>query len=131
MLLNSNPHFNLLLLGHLTAKSDVYSFGVVLLEMLTGRRVVDNNRPPGENNLIPWAKPYLTRKRRILYIMDARIKGQYSVNAALRAATLATKCLSTEPRSRPDMDEVVKALEKLQDLKDSGGSGSSRRMEAR
>ncbi|KAJ0735070.1 putative protein kinase RLK-Pelle-RLCK-VIIa-2 family [Helianthus annuus] len=31
--------------GHLTAKSGVYSFRVVLLEMLTGRRSMDKNRP--------------------------------------------------------------------------------------
>lgn len=103
--------------GHLTTKSDVYSFGVVLLEMLTGRRVIDKNRPTGEHNLIPWAKPYLTNKRRIMYVMDARIQGQYTVAQALRAASLALKCLSVEPKSRPEMDQVVKDLEQLQDMK--------------
>ncbi|KAK1355330.1 Receptor cytoplasmic kinase [Heracleum sosnowskyi] len=110
--------------GHLTTKSDVYSFGVVLLEMLTGRRVIDKNRPTGEHNLIPWAKPYLTSKRRIFYVMDARIQGQYTLAAALRATSLALKCLSVEPRSRPDMDQVVKALEQLQDMKISANSKS-------
>lgn len=102
--------------GHLTAKSDVYSFGVVLLEMLTGRRVLDKNRPPGEHNLIEWAKPYLGSKRRIFHVMDARIKGQYSIAGALRAATLAIKCLAVEPKYRPNMDEVVRGLEQLMDL---------------
>ncbi|CAI9092395.1 OLC1v1027622C1 [Oldenlandia corymbosa var. corymbosa] len=107
--------------GHLTTKSDVYSFGVVLLEMLTGRRVIDKNRPPGEQNLIEWAKPYLASKRRIFQVMDVRIEGQYSLRGAARAAALAVKCLSTEPKYRPNMEEVVKALEQLQDL-DAGGS---------
>ncbi|KAL8470496.1 hypothetical protein ACS0TY_033116 [Phlomoides rotata] len=101
--------------GHLTARSDVYSFGVVLLEMLTGRRVLDKNRPHGEQNLIEWAKPYLASKRRVLRVIDARIEGQYTPNGALRAATLAVKCLAIEPKYRPMMDEVVKALEHLQD----------------
>lgn len=92
--------------------------------MLTGRRVIDKNRPTGEHNLIPWAKPYLTSKRRILYVMDARIQGQYTLAAALKAASLALKCLSVEPRSRPDMDHVVKALEQLQDMKVSANSKS-------
>lgn len=105
--------------GHLTTKSDVYSFGVVLLEMLTGRRVVDKNRPPGEQNLIEWAKPYLGSKRRILHVMDARIEGQYSIGGALRAATLAIKCLAIEPKYRPNMEEVVKALEQLVNLNTS------------
>mgnify|MGYP004716102449 CR=1 FL=1 len=42
------------LTGQLTAKSDVYSFGVVFLEMITGRRVIDNSRPSEEQNLIQW-----------------------------------------------------------------------------
>ncbi|XP_022890942.1 receptor-like cytoplasmic kinase 176 [Olea europaea var. sylvestris] len=101
--------------GHLTARSDVYSFGVVLLEMLTGRRVIDKNRPHGEQNLIEWARPYLASKRRIFRVMDARIEGQYSPTGALKAATLAVKCLALEPKYRPNMEEVVKALEQLQD----------------
>ena len=40
--------------GHLTAKSDVYSFGVVLLELLTGQKPIDHNRPPGKINLTSW-----------------------------------------------------------------------------
>ncbi|KAH6802373.1 Protein kinase superfamily protein [Perilla frutescens var. frutescens] len=101
--------------GHLTSRSDVYSFGVVLLEMLTGRRVLDKNLPSGEQNLIIWARPFLASKRRVLRVMDARIQGQYSPNAALKAASLAVKCLATEPKHRPTMKEVVAAIELLQD----------------
>uniref|UniRef100_A0A0D3C8B2 Protein kinase domain-containing protein n=1 Tax=Brassica oleracea var. oleracea TaxID=109376 RepID=A0A0D3C8B2_BRAOL len=52
--------------GHLTTKSDVSSFRVVLLELLSGRRAMDRNRPSGERNLVEWAKPYLANKRKIL-----------------------------------------------------------------
>lgn len=126
--------------GHLTSRSDVYSFGVVLLEMLTGRRVLDKNLPQGEQNLIIWARPFLASKRRVLRIMDGRIQGQYSPNAAVRAATLAVKCLATEPKHRPAMKDVVTALELLQDtgsVKSDGGvqhhrtvGGDSRRRAA-
>ena len=40
--------------GQLTTRSDVYSFGVVFLEIISGRRVIDNSRPAGEQNLIVW-----------------------------------------------------------------------------
>ncbi|XP_019461986.1 PREDICTED: probable serine/threonine-protein kinase PBL11 isoform X2 [Lupinus angustifolius] len=101
--------------GHLTTKSDVYSFGVVLLEMISGRRAIDKNQPPGEHNLVEWAKPYLSNKRRVFRVMDPRLEGQYSNNRAQAAATLALQCLASEPKCRPSMDEVVKALEQLED----------------
>ncbi|WOG86398.1 hypothetical protein DCAR_0205601 [Daucus carota subsp. sativus] len=103
--------------GHLTAKSDIYSFGVVLLEILTGRKVVDKNRSTGEQNLVPWAKPYLSSKHKVTHIMDGRIGGQYTVGAAFKAATLANQCLSTDPKLRPEMNQVVKVLQQLQDLR--------------
>lgn len=105
--------------GHLTARSDVYSFGVVLLEMLCGRRVVDKNRPSGEQNLIEWAKPFLSSKRKIVHVMDARIHGQYSLTGALKAASIAVKCLSPEPKSRPHMNEVVRVLEQLKESEET------------
>ncbi|KAB2066507.1 hypothetical protein ES319_A09G165500v1 [Gossypium barbadense] len=104
--------------GHLTAKSDIYSFGVVLLEMLSGRRAIDNNRPSGEHNLVDWAKPYLTNKRRLFRVLDTRLQGQYSLTRAQEAANLAHQCLAVEPKLRPSMDEVVTALEKLQETGD-------------
>ncbi|KAI9156608.1 hypothetical protein LWI28_009412 [Acer negundo] len=104
--------------GHLTAKSDVYSFGVVLLELLSGRRAIDKNRPSREQNLVEWAKPYLQSKRKIFQVMDTRIEGQYSLSSVLKAASLAIKCLAKEPKSRPNMDEVVNALEQLQESND-------------
>ncbi|KDP35639.1 hypothetical protein JCGZ_09077 [Jatropha curcas] len=101
--------------GHLTAKSDVYSFGVVLLEILSGRRAVDKNRPSGQHNLVEWAKPYLTNKKRVFRILDTRLDGQYSLTRAQKVANLALNCLDVEPKFRPNMEEVVKALEEVQE----------------
>ncbi|KAL4587721.1 hypothetical protein LXL04_000595 [Taraxacum kok-saghyz] len=105
--------------GHLTSKSDVYSFGVVLLEMLSGRRAVDKNRPSGEYILVEWAKPYLAHKRKLFRVIDNRLEGQYTLEGAHAVATVALRSLSAEPRLRPNMLEVVKELEQLQDPKGS------------
>ncbi|PWA46817.1 hypothetical protein CTI12_AA505060 [Artemisia annua] len=40
--------------GQITEKADVYSFGVVLVELVTGRKAVDLNRPKGQQSLTEW-----------------------------------------------------------------------------
>lgn len=99
--------------GRLTTKSDVYSFGVVFLEMLSGRRTIDKNRPFGEHNLVEWARPYLCSRQKIFQLLDRRLEGHYSLGRALRATTLAMQCLYEEAKLRPNMDEVVETLEQL------------------
>ncbi|XP_024025794.1 probable serine/threonine-protein kinase PIX13 [Morus notabilis] len=104
--------------GHLYVKSDVYGFGVVMLEMLTGLRALDTKRPSGQQNLVDWAKPCLSSKRKLSTIMDVRMEGQYSPKAALQAAQLAFKCLEQEPKNRPSMKDVVDALERIEAIKE-------------
>lgn len=101
--------------GHLNARSDVYSFGVVLLELLSGRRALDHNRPAREHNLVDWARPYLTSRRKVLLIVDSRLESQYKPEEAVRLASIAVQCISSEPKSRPTMDQVVRALLQLQE----------------
>lgn len=96
--------------------SDVFSFGVVLLELLTGRRCLDKNRPNREQNLVDWAKPFMKDSHKVDRIMDPRLEGQYSSEGARKAATLAHHCLSQHPKSRPTMSCVVKTLQPLLDL---------------
>lgn len=111
--------------GHLTPRSDVYSFGVVLLEMLTGRKSMDKNRPSGEQNLVEWARPYLSEKRKLFRLIDPRLDGQYSIRGLQKAAILAHHCLSRDPKSRPQMGDVVDTLKPLLDLKDIAGTSNS------
>jgi len=107
-----------ILTGHLTAKSDVYSFGVVLLELLAGRQSVDRARRPREQNLVDWARPYLKHPDRLYRVMDPALECQYSCRGAEVAAIVAYKCLSQNPKSRPTMREVVKALEPVLGMDD-------------
>ncbi|EXB54650.1 Protein kinase 2B [Morus notabilis] len=113
--------------GHLTPKSDVYSFGVVLLELLCGRRAMDDEKAVGiEDTLVDWAKPFLSDARRVLRIMDTRLGGQYSKKAAQAAAALAVQCLHTDPKNRPLMVDVLAKLEQLHTSRDVSSTKDSR-----
>ncbi|KAM7477461.1 hypothetical protein LguiA_025674 [Lonicera macranthoides] len=99
--------------GRLTNKTNVYAFGVVLLEMLTGRSVIDKTKTPlsVDYNLLNFALPCLSQYNKLQSILDRRIEGQYSREDILPVAVLALKCLSKDPKDRPPMNEVVEALE--------------------
>ncbi|KAL3615747.1 putative serine/threonine-protein kinase pix13 [Castilleja foliolosa] len=99
--------------GHLYVKSDVYGFGVVLVEMLTGLRALDQNRPFGQHNLVDWIKPHLSDQKRLKHVMDSRLQGIYSSTSALHIAKLGLRCLEGEPKNRPSMQEIVETLERI------------------
>ncbi|GKC25059.1 probable serine/threonine-protein kinase PBL3 isoform X1 [Tanacetum coccineum] len=98
--------------GHLTMNNDVYSFGVVLLELLSGRRAIADERGV-EETLVEWVKPFLCDNRGVFRIMDTRLGGRYSKKGAQAVATLALKCLHKDPKQRPTMTEVVASLEEI------------------
>ncbi|KAK8529724.1 hypothetical protein V6N12_060497 [Hibiscus sabdariffa] len=100
--------------GHLYVKSDVYGFGVVLVEILTGLRALDPNRPSGQHTLVDWIKPHLSDRRKLKKVMDQRLEGKYPSKAAYRIAQLVLTCLESEPKNRPSMKEVLEVLEQME-----------------
>ncbi|KAH1121103.1 hypothetical protein J1N35_004263 [Gossypium stocksii] len=101
------------LTGQLTAKSDVYSFGVVFLEMITGRRVIDNSRPTEEQNLVNWATPLFKDRRNFQLMADPLLEGNYPSKGLHQALAVAAMCLQDDAAARPAMSDVVTALEYL------------------
>lgn len=118
------------LTGHLLVKSDVYSYGVVLLELLTGRKPVDMSQPPGQENLVAWAHPLLTRKEDLEAIVDPALGSSVPFDGVAKVAAIASMCVQPEVSHRPSMGEVVQALKLVCDDSDNpGGSGRSFNME--
>ncbi|KAI3725545.1 hypothetical protein L1987_65335 [Smallanthus sonchifolius] len=102
--------------SHLYVKSDVYGFGVVLLEIITGLRVVDTNRPSSQHNLVEWARPALPDKRKLRKIIDPRLENDYPSKGAGKAAELILRCLEPDPKNRPSMEEVVVSLQEIRSI---------------
>ncbi|KAF7837891.1 receptor-like serine/threonine-protein kinase ALE2 isoform X5 [Senna tora] len=96
--------------GHLLVKSDVYSYGVVLLELLTGRKPVDMSQPPGQENLVAWARPLLTSKQGLEAIIDPSLGSEVPFDSVAKVAAIASMCVQPEVSNRPFMGEVVQAL---------------------
>ncbi|KAJ0984129.1 hypothetical protein J5N97_002485 [Dioscorea zingiberensis] len=105
--------------GHLTVYCDVYGFGVMLLEMLIGRRAMDQSRPSRERSLVEWVRPLLVYNRKLQKIIDPRMKGQYCFTKAQKVANLAHQCLSQNPKDRPTMSQVVEILDLVQEQDDN------------
>ncbi|XP_024387701.1 receptor-like serine/threonine-protein kinase ALE2 isoform X2 [Physcomitrium patens] len=96
--------------GHLLVKSDVYSYGVVLLELLSGRKPVDMSQPPGQENLVTWARPLLTSKDGLRQLVDPCLKDNFPFDHFAKVAAIASMCVQPEVSHRPFMGEVVQAL---------------------
>ncbi|KAF5960713.1 hypothetical protein HYC85_001922, partial [Camellia sinensis] len=96
--------------GHLLVKSDVYSYGVVLLELLSGRKPVDMSQPPGQENLVTWARPLLTSREGLEQLVDPSLCRNYNFDDMAKVAAIASMCVHPEVTHRPFMGEVVQAL---------------------
>ncbi|KAK8623859.1 hypothetical protein V6N13_065221 [Hibiscus sabdariffa] len=96
--------------GQLTLKSDVYSFGVVFLELITGRKAIDNMRAPGEQNLVAWARPLFKDRRKFPKMADPLLQGRYPMRGLYQALAVAAMCLQEQAATRPLIGDVVTAL---------------------
>lgn len=99
--------------------------------MLSGRKVVDNNRPPREQKLVDWAKPLLANKKKVSRVIDNRIRDQISVKEAHKVATQVFRCLDVDKNQRPNMNEIVFHLENIQASREEGGNKTEKRMRRR
>ncbi|GMQ02383.1 hypothetical protein CsSME_00048639 [Camellia sinensis var. sinensis] len=94
--------------SRLTEKSDVYSYGIVLLELLTGRKAVDN-----ESNLhhLILSK---TANNAVMDTVDPEISATCKdLGAVKKVFQLALLCTKRQPSDRPTMHEVGRVLVSL------------------
>nr|CAB3464220.1 unnamed protein product [Digitaria exilis] len=105
--------------GKLTERSDVFSFGVVLLELITGRKPVDASRPLGDESLVEWARPKLSRALDtgdLEGLVDPRLEKKLNEAEMVRMIEAAAACIRHSASRRPRMSQVVRVLESLADI---------------
>lgn len=103
--------------GRVTTKVDVYSFGVILMEMISGRRAIDNRQPDENIHLVTWFRRMLLNKESFQKLIDPTIDvDEEALDSFRTVAELAGHCTSREPNQRPDMGHVVNVLAPLVEI---------------
>ncbi|GFZ20090.1 leucine-rich repeat protein kinase family protein [Actinidia rufa] len=102
--------------GKATTKIDVFAFGVVLMEIITGKKALDNTLPDEESYLVSWFRRLLNNKNSIRKSLDPSLDPDEETFASIcKVAELAGHCTAPEPLQRPDMGHAVNTLSPLVD----------------
>lgn len=100
--------------GRITTKADVYSFGVVLMELITGRRALDENEPEERMHLVSWFRRMNSDKESLMRAIDGILEvTDETFESICTVAELAGHCTAREPFQRPDMGHAVNVLAPL------------------
>ncbi|KAL8059873.1 hypothetical protein ABFX02_03G115600 [Erythranthe guttata] len=93
----------------ITEKSDVYSFGVVLLELVTGKRPVEDGYGEGKD-IVYWVSTHLNERENVIKVLDQKVVTDLIRDDMIKVLKIATLCAAKLPNLRPSMKEVVKML---------------------
>ncbi|PIN02859.1 Serine/threonine protein kinase [Handroanthus impetiginosus] len=103
--------------GRVSTKIDVFSFGVILMEMITGRKALDESLPDDSQHLVPWFRRMHINKDTFYKAIDPTIDLDEETFASISTvAELAGHCSAREPYQRPDMGHAVNVLSSLAEL---------------
>ncbi|KAK9053440.1 hypothetical protein SSX86_030074 [Deinandra increscens subsp. villosa] len=99
----------------LTEKSDIYSYGVVLLELITSKRAIQDNK-----NLVESCQALMTSESRIIELVDPTIGDSFEFDQLQTLVTLVKWCTQREGRARPSIKQVLRLLHECADPMHNG-----------
>ncbi|XP_031259848.1 receptor protein kinase TMK1 [Pistacia vera] len=100
--------------GRVTTKADVFSFGVILMELITGRKALDESQPEESMHLVTWFRRIHINKDSFRKAIDPTIDlNEETIASISTVAELAGHCCAREPYQRPDMGHAVNVLSSL------------------
>ncbi|KAL6176576.1 hypothetical protein ACLB2K_053209 [Fragaria x ananassa] len=92
-----------------TEKCDVYSFGVVLLELVTGKRPIEDDYGEGKD-IVYWASTNLNDREHVLKVLDDKVADENIQDDMIKVLKVAILCTTKLPSLRPTMRDVIKML---------------------
>ncbi|EMS64724.1 G-type lectin S-receptor-like serine/threonine-protein kinase SD2-5 [Triticum urartu] len=99
------------LTSRITEKVDVYSFGVVVMEIVSGRKNIDNSQAEEEVQLIHILREK-EQNNQLIDLIDKHNGDMVShQEEVIQMMKLAVWCLQNDSTRRPSMSTVIKVLE--------------------
>ncbi|XP_071735409.1 receptor protein kinase TMK1 [Rutidosis leptorrhynchoides] len=103
--------------GRVTTKVDIFSFGVILMELITGRKALDETQPEESMHLVTWFRRIHLNKHTFRKSIDQTLDlTEENLASVSKAAELAGHCCAREPYQRPDMSHAVNVLSSLVEM---------------
>ena len=87
----------------------MYSFGVVLLELVTGRKPIEEEYGEGKD-IVYWVSTHLNDRENVLKVLDNKVAFDSIQDDMIKVLKIAILCTTKLPSLRPTMREVVKML---------------------
>lgn len=93
----------------LNEKSDIYSFGVVLLEMITGKTVINESQTK-RVHVSDWVISILKSTNDVSNVIDPKMAKDFDSNSVWKIVELALTSVSHNVSERPNMKQIVAGL---------------------
>ncbi|XP_074266565.1 receptor-like kinase TMK4 [Silene latifolia] len=103
--------------GRVTRKADVFAFGVILMQLITGRKALDDSLGEDDSPLASWfRKMVVMGKDNLRNNLDPQLMDSVDdgiLDSMLEVAVLAGHCTARNPQGRPEMSHAVTVLSPL------------------
>jgi serine/threonine protein kinase len=96
--------------GKASPLTDVFAFGAFILEVVCGRRPVEQSMTDSRLMLVDWVLEHW-QKGSLAEVIDAKLQGCYDDDEAMLALKLGLLCSHPLPAARPSMRQVMQYLD--------------------
>ncbi|KAJ3700271.1 hypothetical protein LUZ61_003976 [Rhynchospora tenuis] len=103
--------------GKATTSSDVFAFGMLVLEVVCGRRPIENDAPTDELNLLEWVRDCEVQGH-LMKVVDPCIANECDNQEVEMVLKLGLICCQSIAEVRPSVRQVIQYLNGTEQLPD-------------